>query len=182
MRFFQFKRKTLTTLFLCKHRRFGSVLPLNMGGKGGRRGSLLITEVEKIPKYFIFFLLLHCIQDSLKWKWASLGKKFQTGLCWLTLLLSPCLQGSRTPLEGRGGGKPLTTQRLVLPTTLTAPECRPRRCWHCAPSITAWQSMAKMCLTFCFGLKLMPVSLSCFESRPSTWGRLSQPTLLRQVQ
>lgn len=68
MRFFQFKRKTLTTLFLCKHRRFGSVLPLNMGGKGGRRGSLLITEVEKIPKYFIFFLLLHCIQDSLKWK------------------------------------------------------------------------------------------------------------------
>lgn len=44
---FPVKEKILTTAFLCKHRWFGTALPLNRGGEGGRRGSLLMTEMEK---------------------------------------------------------------------------------------------------------------------------------------
>lgn len=65
-------------------------------------------------------------------------------------------------------GKPLTARQLVLPSTLTAPALSPLLALRTQHHHTL-QRMAKMCLTFCFGLKLILISLNCFESRPSAW-------------
>lgn len=136
----------------------------------------------KNPQVLHYFLLLHCLQESLKWKWASPRKKFQRGLCWLPLFLSPCPHRSRTPLEV-GGEAEATDPPTARPAHYTngSGALVPLLLALCTQHHRTLQSMAKTRLTFCFRLKLIPVSINCFESRPSRRGWLSQPALLRQV-